>query len=119
MKKIILLTSFLSLTNIFAIDIIRIEVGKDYNGYSNQDLKRRVWELERAVFQLQQKVFMLEVGNKPTETATWICKVKAMGNTFSATGISKAMAENAVLEKCKADPKTGNGFHCDEPTCSQ
>ena len=32
---------------------------------------------------------------------------------------SKAIAEDAVMSKCKASPKSFNGFHCDEARCSQ
>ena len=79
-----------------------MKVGKDYSHYSDSDLKRRVWELERAVFQLQQKVFEIQ-----------------MGESFSAVGNSKAIAENAIMGKCKASPRTANGFHCGEANCFQ
>ncbi len=103
----------------FAGEIFKIEIGKDYSNYSDSDLKRRVWELERAVWQLQQKVFEMEVGRGQTQAATWICKMEAMGEKFSAVGGSKAVAEDAVMEKCKASPKTANGFHCHDATCTQ
>ncbi len=105
--------------NSFAGPVFKIEVGQDYTRYSDADLKRRVWELERAVWQLQQKVFDLEAGSKTPAAATWICKTEAMGESFSATGATKAVAEEAVMSKCKASPKSAKGFHCDEATCSQ
>lgn len=102
-------------------EVFKIEIGKDYNRYSDRDLRRRVWELERAVFQLQQKVFQLEMGSgsRLEVAASWICKTEAMGETFSAVGGSKAVAENAVMEKCKSAPKSSNGFHCSTPKCEQ
>jgi hypothetical protein len=122
MKKLLILFFAFSLsTSLLAGEIFRIEIGKDYNKYSDNDLKRRVWELERAVWQLQQKVFELEMSKTqaPTAQATWICKTEAMGRKFSATGSSKAIAENEVMEKCKADPTSANGFHCEDARCSQ
>lgn len=102
-------------------EVFKIEIGKDYTSYSDRDLRRRVWELERAVFQLQQKVFQLESGGntRPEPVANWICKTSAMGETFSAVGGSKAVAENAVMEKCKSSPNSANGFHCSTPKCEQ
>ncbi len=103
----------------FADDVIRISVGSDYKAYSQEDLRRRVFELERAVFQLQQKVFALEMTKPQVGADEWICKVSAMGQTFAATGVTKASAEVAALDKCKADPSSGNGFHCGKAKCSR
>lgn len=124
MKKAAVLFLILVSINSFAGEIFKIEIGKDYNQYTDRDSKRRIWELERAVYQLQQKVFELEMGKyQPVtvkvEQASWICKTMAMGEKFSATGTSKAIADDAVMEKCKASPRSANGFHCDEATCSQ
>lgn len=99
--------------------IFKIEFESDYRKSSDSDLKRRVWELERAVWQLQQKVFQMEIGRNQQPTASWICKTSGMGDQFSAIGSSKAVAEHTVMEKCKASPKTANGFHCDTPSCTQ
>lgn len=99
--------------------VFKIQYGKDYSNYSDSDLKRRVWELERAVRQLQQKVFDIENSKIPSQAATWICKTEAMGEKLSATGASKAVAENEVMEKCKTSPKSGNGFHCSDAICAQ
>jgi hypothetical protein len=119
--KLIILAAGISLmsSSAMAAPVFKIEVGQDYTRYSDADLKRRVWELERAVWQLQQKVFDLESGKTQSSGATWICKTRAMGETFSAVGNSKAVAENDSLEKCKRSPKSGNGFHCSEAECSQ
>lgn len=35
-----------------AESIFKIEYGKDYHEYTNQELQRRVWDLERVVWQL-------------------------------------------------------------------
>lgn len=106
-----------------AEEVFRIEVGRDYNSYSQRDLQRRVWELERAVAQLQSRVFELELSRaaRPVPTATpavdtWICKVTAMGVTYTGTGGSKAVAEHKAIETCKE--KTDD-FFCKEAKCSQ
>ena len=120
MKKLLLILSLLSTIQLAnAGEVFKIEIGKDYSHYSDSDLKRRVWELERAVYQLQEKVFQLQMGKTEQPVSTWICKMEAMGESFSAVGSSKAVAENAVMEKCKASPRTNNGFHCGEASCSQ
>jgi hypothetical protein len=122
MFKLFILSLFL-LNVANATDIIRIEYGKEYSSYSKDELKRRVWNLERAVWQLQQKVFELEMrGSTPPVPptpgpATWICKTSAMGEKFSATGVTKAIAEDAVIEKC--NKSSAGSFHCATPTCSQ
>jgi len=100
-------------------DIFKIEVKKDFNNYSDADLKKRVWELERAVLQLQQKVFEMEMGHTESTAATWICKTNAMGESFSAYGGPRAVAENLVMEKCKAASSSKDGFFCDKAKCTQ
>jgi hypothetical protein len=119
--SLVFLFGFLNSHSIYAGEIFKIEIGKDYNSYSDGDLKRRVWELERAVFQLQQKVFEMEMRNTQNVKTvdTWVCKTEAMNEPFTASGSSRAVAENAVMEKCKASPKSNAGFFCDRPTCSQ
>ncbi|MBN8541854.1 MAG: hypothetical protein J0L82_15795 [Deltaproteobacteria bacterium] len=106
-----------------AEEVFRIEVGRDYNSYSQRDLQRRVWELERAVAQLQSRVFELELSRaaRPLPTATpavdtWICKVTAMGVTYTGTGGSKAVAEHKAIETCK---EKADDFFCKEAKCSQ
>ena len=115
--------SLLPSSQVSAEEVFRIEVGRDYNSYSQRDLQRRVWELERAVAQLQSRVFELELSRvKPVPTATpatvdtWICKVTAMGVTYTGTGGSKAVAEHKAIESCKE--KTDD-FFCKEAKCSQ
>ncbi len=105
-----------------AEEIFRIEVGRDYNRYTQRDLQRRVWELERAVSQLQARVFELELSRLKAPTATpapletWLCKISAMGVTYTGTGATRAIAEHKVMETCK---EKADDFFCKNPTCSQ
>lgn len=102
-----------------ADEVFRIEVGSDYKRYSNSDLQRRVWELERAVRQLQHRVFELEtVKTPPVGVESWVCTITAVGNTYTATGGSKAVAKSKVVEACKA-ARNGDGFFCTNPQCEQ
>ncbi len=102
--------------------IFRIEVGKDYQQYSDNDLRRRVWELERAVAQLQARVFQLEATPRgttiitPVQAESWLCTISAMGKESSGTGATKAVAAHKAIEECK---KTGDSFFCKNPQCSQ
>lgn len=118
----LMLTAVMLTPNAGAEEVFRIEVGRDYNRYTQRDLQRRVWELERAVAQLQARVFELELSNfkNPTPTPvpleTWLCKITAMGVTYTGTGATKAVAEHKVMETCKE--KTDD-FFCKSPTCSQ
>ncbi len=95
--------------------VFRIEIGNDYKNYSEADLRRRIWSLETAVVQLQEKVFELQ--EKTAQADSWICTVKAMGNIYSATGGSKAVAQARVIEKCS---KANDGsFFCKTPKCEK
>lgn len=102
---------------VFAGEVFRIEVGKDYHNYTQPDLQRRVWELERAVWQLQKKVFMLEAenGQKPE---SWICTITAFGENYVGTGKTKALATLQATENCKAG-RDGSSFFCKNPKCEQ
>lgn len=108
---------FFSTTSL-AEEVFRIEVSKGYQNYSNEDLKRRVWELERAVWQLQQRVFQLESGPSRSAPDTWICKISAMGDVYTGTGGSKAVAKHKATEACK-NARKGDGFFCKDPVCEQ
>ena len=101
--------------NSFA-EIVKIESGKDYKKYSNEDLRRRVYDLEQAVWQLQQKVYEIQIQHP--EVDGWICSVKAMGNTHTGTGVSKAVAIAASIDACKK-AHDGSAFHCSNPKCEQ
>lgn len=94
---------------------IRIEIGKNYDGYSNEELRRRVWQLERAVTQLQDQVFQLAIrggeGSKVTPAATWTCFTQSFGKTFTASAATKANSLAQVLKKCG---DATNAIHCKE-----
>lgn len=98
-------------------EIYLINPSREAKAYSQKDLQKRVWELERAVFQLQQKVFQLET--KADKNPSWICKVKGMGEVFSAVGVNKALAEQAALEKCANANPIKSTAKCSEAVCSQ
>ncbi len=100
-----------------AEEVFRIEVGKRASS-SSSELQHRVWELERAVSQLQQKVFSLENKNPTSPSDTWLCTVKAMGNTYTGTGGSKAVAKSKAIDSCKA-ARGGDGFFCKDAECEQ
>lgn len=100
-------------------EVFRIQVGGDYQRYSHSDLQRRVWELERAVSQLQNRVFQLEASAKPSGSGdTWLCTVTAMGDTFTGTGGSKAVAQAEAIKSCK-NARNGDGFFCAVKKCEQ
>jgi len=117
MKMFVVALVTLFSANTYAEEIFRIEVGKNSSS-SQSDLQRRVWELERAVWQLQQKVFNLENKNPGNNSETWLCTLKAMGNTYTGTGGSKAVAKAKVIDVCKA-ARGGDGFFCKDPECEQ
>lgn len=101
-----------------AESIFKIEYGKDYRDYTNQELQRRVWELERAVWQLQQRVFQLETTKTEEAKATWVCTITAMNQPFTGTGTTKALATKDATDKCISG-NNGNGFFCKNPRCEQ
>lgn len=108
-----------------------IKPGKDYESYSNKELRKRVWKLEKVVAKMQRKLERLEddiedvedeqrrsTRRKPKKPlATWICKLSAHGENFSATGASKAVAESNVIEKCSKEQ--GDSFFCKNATCTK
>lgn len=101
-------------------EIFRIEIGTDYNRYSDSDLRRRVWELERAVWQLQMKVFQIEMRTlnaNPTPLENWVCKVMAMGETYTGSGNSRPVAKAKAMEECRK--KRGDTFFCKETECEK
>lgn len=95
--------------------VIKIEIGKDYKNYSKEELRQRVWMLEKAVYQLQNRVFQLEAGN--SSKSDWICKITAMGETYTGIGGSRAVAEANAFENCKRGQK-GSGFFCKDSKCN-
>lgn len=128
MKKIFLMLVLTVVPQLHADEVYTIQFEKSYDKYSKSDLKKRVWELERAVFQLQQKVFALELKQDsaakvvtPVVAApvvdTWVCTMKGMGEVYTATGASKALATANVTDACKK--ALGSTFHCKLEKCEQ
>ncbi|MCB0378095.1 MAG: hypothetical protein KDD33_06350 [Bdellovibrionales bacterium] len=95
----------------FARDIFKIQVGRDYDRYSNKELRRRVWELERAVAQLQDQVFQLAMDKGHSSTADWTCHIQSFSKTHVASGRTKASAIAQVLKKCS---DATSSVHCAE-----
>jgi hypothetical protein len=112
-----LVVMFLLMSNVYADKIIKIEIGKDYKNYSTEELRQRVWRLEKAVWQLQRRVFELEATSQNSEKKDWICKITAMGQTYTGIGGSRAVAEAYAYENCKKGQK-GSTFFCKVPKCS-
>ena len=92
-------------------NVIKIEIGEDYNHYSKSELRRRVYNLERAVYQLQEQVFHLSMNQaqRPIENP-WTCMAEAFGKTFSATRGTKGSAKAEAMSQCTAKH---NAMHCD------
>lgn len=99
-------------------DVYKIEIGDNYERYSEKELRRRIWQLERAVAQLQQQVFQLAINNQNNNGnsvgmggALWTCQISAFTDTFVASGTTKASALAQVLKKCG---DKSNPMHCPE-----
>ena len=117
MNKVLLVLALTAALPTFADDVFRIEIGPDYRRDKDSDLKRRIWELERAVGQLQARVFQLEAKPVPVvEKDSWVCTIEAMGQTYTGTGTSRALATKAAMEACKAG-RNGDTFFCKTPRC--
>ena len=110
-----LLIALLGLTQIpaQADDVFRIQVDRSYRRHKNQDLERRIWELERAVAQLQDKVFHLQSGN--SKNKMWVCTITAVGENYKGVGQSKAQAEMRAFKDCK--DKRKNTYFCKNAKC--
>lgn len=95
------------------VDLVRIEIGKNYEGYTNDELRRRVWQLEKAVAQLQDQVFQLAVrdGGSRGGTGDWTCQIQSFSKTHIASGRTKARALAEALKKCS---DATNAIHCHE-----
>lgn len=104
------------------IEPIHIEIGKSYDGYSEEELRRRVWQLERAVAQLQDQVFQLAVRDsysnnngsqfaEKTAKNEWTCTIQAFGKTHIGNASTRASALAKVQKKCS---EASNAIHCSE-----
>ena len=96
-----------------AQESFHIEVGKNYEKYSDEELRRRVWQLEKAVAQLQDQVFQLALknGSQNSGSGNWTCQIQSFGKTHIANGSTKASALAQVLKKCS---DATNAIHCSE-----
>lgn len=125
MRPIILFFISFFCSNVFADSLIKIDMGKDYNKYSQSELQRRVWELERAVSQLQQRVVDLEKNARydrydrnDRRPVNWLCKVTAFGKTYTGVSTTKAVAYENALNNCK-NSNDDDGFFCKNVNCEQ
>jgi hypothetical protein len=107
------LSLILGASSATAIEPIRIEIGKSYQGYSNEELRRRVWQLERAVSQLQDQVFQIALrnGSGSGGGGPWTCQIQSFGKTHVSSGSTRAAALAQVLKKCS---DATNAVHCSE-----
>lgn len=110
LSKLVAAVSILVPTVLYADAVFRIEVGDNYDRYSDHDLRRRVWELERAVLQLQQKVFELQTNPVP-DSKKWTCYIQVFNQTFSSTEATETAAKVAVMQTCS---KKFTALHCQE-----
>jgi hypothetical protein len=97
--------------------VFRVEAGRNYDRYSNSEMRRRIWELERAVAQLQERVFQLERTPVITQPVIqpprhrWTCRMQSFGDTHVATAESRGAALAQVLKACG---DATNPIHCKE-----
>jgi hypothetical protein len=120
LKKFLFVFLTLLAAHSYAREIYTVTVDVDNQDNSVTALKQRVYQLERAVRQLQETVFALQL-RAPEERElreAWVCKISAMGESFSASAASRAVAEDRVLEKCKKSPSSQNGFFCKNVSCA-
>jgi len=118
MKKILALLALTFVTILAqAESSVHIEVGKNYKDYSNEELRKRVWDLERAVSQMQEQMFQLAmrvnggIVPPPANHLVWTCRIESFGKTHVAAGSTKASALAQVLKKCS---DATNAVHCHE-----
>ena len=112
MKSTLLAVALILNCTMSSAQTIVIEPGNKYQNYSNEELRRRVYDLERAVAKLQDQVFQLATGKPHAESQNlWTCQMQAFGTTFVASGTTKASALAQVMKKCS--DKT-NAIHCGE-----
>jgi hypothetical protein len=99
-----------------AEEIIRLETAKNTQGIAAVELQKRVENLEQTVLQLEQRVLLLESGKFSGET--WVCTYKAMSETYTGRGASKAVASSKGFDACKEGQK-GDPIFCKEMRCEQ
>jgi hypothetical protein len=113
MKAFLTIMVLLLPFQVHAVEPIRIEFGQNYDGYTNDELRRRVWTLERAVAQLQAQVFQLAMNNSGPSPVNglWTCEMQSFGKTHTATAPTRISALSKVLKKCS---EATNAVHCHE-----
>lgn len=113
MKALLTVAVLLLPFQLHALEPIRVEFGQSYDGYTNEELRRRVWTLERAVAQLQQQVFQLAINSATAAPAQamWTCEMQSFGKTHTATAPTRMSALSKVLKKCG---DATNPIHCNE-----
>ena len=110
MKRLSLVAAMLVLFSMpsFAADpVFRINVGQDYNRYSNEELRRRVYDLERAVYQMQQRIYNLETAPvqpivvAPPLEKPWTCSLlDNFGGMHMSTSQTRTQAEALTMQDC-------------------
>lgn len=79
---------------------------------------RDFWRLEQAVRRLELKVAQLQTNTNTESLNTWVCTLSGMGDHYSASGPTKAIAKDKVFNKCKQTQR--GGFFCKrDPKCEQ
>ena len=128
MKRALAFVALLTLFSLpsFAGDpVFRIRAGDDYNRYSNEELRRRVYDLERAVYQLQQRIYNLEAAPPPPVIVAppperpWTCSLQDnFGQMHIFTAQTRSLAEAETLSKCAQNQ---NAMFCkrDRMRCGQ
>lgn len=119
MKILLMMLLLLSLQS-YAGEPTLIEPGKDHKNYSNEELRKRVWQLEQAVQQLQenakkqneQTTSLIESAKAKEQAAStqWTCYIRAAG-FFVSTDPTKELATKNALEKCRNNSAP---IHCKE-----
>jgi hypothetical protein len=116
---------FVLLTKLSFADEIKIKPAADYQGYSHQELQKRVWELEKAVEVLQQQMnstkgapVAMDAPKPVVEGAKWFCKIFSRAEVHAGVAFDKGSASKLALDKCKA-ANNGDGLFCKNMECNQ
>lgn len=117
--RVFLVSLAIFTTGAFAQDTNKITPGDRYKNYSNEELRRRVYQLERAVSQLQDQVFQLALrsgeGSGSERALPWTCHMEIFGKSFNATAPTKAAALARTVAKCS---EANDSIHCMESRAS-
>lgn len=83
---------------------VKIEPGANPEKYTNEELRRRVFQLEQAVLQLQTQAATAPAVVAPPpdpKAKTWTCVLKVADQTLEGAGPSRYESVKAVLKKCR------------------